>query len=225
LKTLWNRIARAGTSTWNNWPQQAYERPTYRSRLSAVKQHLSDALDLAPEGEITIISLCAGDGRDVIEVASVHPRRCDVAAWLVEADARSVAAGIALARGTGLLKTVRFLQTDATSYATYRDIPRADVVMLCGVWGHVPPEERSALVRACSALCREGGHVIWTRGLRRGIERFEEVRAAFSDRDWSEARATITPDGKWAVATNCLTTSPPPRPQSGSIFHFQTAAG
>jgi len=224
VKTLWNRIARAG-KTWRNWPARAYERPTYRNRLGAVKQHLSESLDQAPEGEVTIISLCAGDGRDVIDVASVHPRRRDVAAWLVEADARSVAAGITLARGKGLHKAVRFLPADATSYATYRDIPGADVVLLCGVWGHVPPEDRSAVVKACNALCREGGHVIWTRGLRRGSGRFEEIRAAFSGREWSEVRTTITPDTRWAVATNCLAASPSARPTSGTIFHFQTAAG
>lgn len=225
MKTLWKRIARAGKSTWSNWPQQAYERPSYRSRLGAVEQHLTEALDLAPKGEITIISLCAGDGRDVIDAVGVHPRRRDVAAWLVEADAKLVAAGIALARGTGLQKAVRFLQADATSYATYRDISCADVVMLCGVWGHVPPQERAAVVRACSMLCQKGGHVVWTRGVRLGSGRFDEIRAEFSGREWSEVRTTITPDAKWAVATNCLTASPATRPTSGTIFHFQTAAG
>ena len=224
MKTLWNRIARVGRSTWNNWPQRAYERPSYRRRLEAVQRHLSDVLDRAPDGEVTIISPCAGDGRDVIDVVGAHPRRTDVAAWLVEMDAKSVAAGIALARGAGLQKTVRFLHADATSYATYRDIPGADVVVLCGVWGHVPPGERSEVVSACRALCRVGGHVIWTRGVRLGMERFERIRAAFSGPEWQEVRNSITPDRKWAVATNRLTT-PSQRPTSGAIFHFQTAVG
>ena len=97
--------------------------------------------------------------------------------------------------------------------------------MLCGVWGHVPPEDRSTVVGACRALCREGGHVIWTRGVRHGSGRFEEIRAAFSGPEWREVRTTITPDAKWAVATNRLAAPPSARPESGAIFHFQTAAG
>jgi hypothetical protein len=56
------------------------------------------------------------------------------------------------------------------------------------------------------------------------MERFESIRAAFSGLEWQEVRTTITPDRKWAVATNRLTT-PAQRPTSGAIFHFQTAVG
>ena len=70
-------IVRAGRNTWNNWPQQAYARASYRRRLAAVERHLHESLDLAPAGEVRIVSLCAGDGRDVVDVvgvASATPR-------------------------------------------------------------------------------------------------------------------------------------------------------
>lgn len=56
------------------------------ARLRLVRAQLSDALDHAPAGPVRLLSLCAGQGRDVIGVLSAHPRRDDVSAVLIEAD-------------------------------------------------------------------------------------------------------------------------------------------
>ena len=53
--------------------------------------HLRAELDRAPAGHVRLISLCAGQGRDVIGVLTGHPRRDDVRARLVELDERNVA--------------------------------------------------------------------------------------------------------------------------------------
>src|SRR3970282_1610114 len=86
-------IRRAGRDTWRGWPGRAYERPSYRLRLAAVQQHFAACLGAAPAGPLRIVSMCAGDGRDVVEVVASHPRREDVTAWLVELNGKSVAAG------------------------------------------------------------------------------------------------------------------------------------
>ena len=52
------------------------------------------ALDGAPPGELRVVSMCAGQGRDVIGVLSQHPRRSDVRARLVERDERNVAVAL-----------------------------------------------------------------------------------------------------------------------------------
>jgi hypothetical protein len=218
-------IARAGRSTWNNWPRKAYTRASFQERLAAVERHLGDGLDLAPDGPVRIASMCAGDGRDVLGVVESHPRRGDVVAWLVELDGNSVAAGAVHARRTGLEHRVNFLHADATSFATYRNIAPADVLLVCGVWGHVPLEERASLVRACGMLCRSGGVVIWTRGVRRGTARFEAIRQLFAGPTWEEVCVTITPDAKWAVATHRNMGPASALPVGGQIFQFQTTAG
>ncbi len=61
------------------------------ARLKVVKQHVAAALDRTPAGPIGLLSLCAGQGRDVIETLRDHPRRDDVSAVLVEADPANVA--------------------------------------------------------------------------------------------------------------------------------------
>ena len=218
-------IARAGRNTWSNWPGIAYTRVGYQQRLAAVARHLSESLDLTPAGPVRIASICAGDGRDVVGVVKSHPRRNDVRAWLVELDGNSVATGVAHVRRAGLEHTVNFLHADATSFVTYRNIAPADVLLVCGVWGHVPPEERTSLVHACGVLSKPGGVVIWTRGVRHGTARLEAIRERFAGPAWEEVRVTITPDAKWAVATYRNVGPASAMPTSGQIFHFQTAAG
>jgi hypothetical protein len=218
-------FTRAGRNTWSDWPGKAYTRAGYQQRLAAVERHLDESLLLAPVGPVLIASMCAGDGRDVVGVVQSHPRRSDVIAWLVELNGNSVAAGVAHARRAGLERTVNFLHADATSFATYGNIAPADILLVCGVWGHVPLEERASLVRACGTLCTPGGVVIWTRGVRRGTARFEAIRELFAGPAWEEIRATITPDAKWAVATHRYLGPASAPPTSGQIFHFQTVAG
>jgi hypothetical protein len=176
-----------GPARWNRWPEEAYRKESYRRRLLAVQEHLARCLDVAPHGPLRLISMCAGDGRDVIGVLRSHHRRPDVSAWLVELNRHSAGAGARQAARDGLAATVRFLSEDATAYATYQDIAPADVVLLCGVWGHVPAPERGLLVRAASSLCKPGGMVIWTRGVSRGMtygKRFVLASRAITTGQW-----------------------------------------
>src|SRR5262249_27660144 len=149
-----NWIGHLRPDAWNSWPQSAYKKQRYRHRLCAVQDHFRECLDSAPSGPIRVVSMCAGDGRDVIEVLSSHPRRNDVAAWLVELNAHSVAEGRRRAKNAGLLDRVTFLNKDATDYATYATIAPADILLVCGVWGHVPIHERTALINAIAYLCK-----------------------------------------------------------------------
>src|ERR1700722_12020413 len=68
--------------------------------------------DRAPAGDVRLISLCAGQGRDVIGVLTGHPRRDDVRARLVELDERNVAVARQAVRAAGL-DGVEVLQADA----------------------------------------------------------------------------------------------------------------
>src|SRR3984885_16289505 len=89
-----------------------------RSRVLAlaagerVQGHLRAELERAPAGEVRLISLCAGQGRDVIGVLAGHPRRDDVCARLVELDERNVAVAQQAVRAAGL-DGVEVLQADA----------------------------------------------------------------------------------------------------------------
>jgi hypothetical protein len=148
---------------WVTW-HEAYDDPTsgLSARLALVKQHLAAALDRAPAGPIRLVSLCAGQGRDVIETLPGHPRRDDVTAVLVEADPENVARARSAAAAAGLGR-VEVRRADASLVASFADVLPADVLLLCGIFGNVSRADIERLVFAAAGLCRPGGTVIWTR--------------------------------------------------------------
>ena len=148
---------------WRAWHDQ-YDLPDSRMarRLQAVQEQIRNALDGSPPGPLRAISLCAGQGRDLLEVLADHPRRDDVRARLVELDPRNAAFAEDLARAAGL-DQVEVLRADASITDHYRDMAPADLVLVCGVFGNITDEDIERTVEACSQLCRTGGTVIWTR--------------------------------------------------------------
>ncbi len=88
---------------WVDWHRD-YDDPgsLLTRRLELVQGHMRAELDRAPAGDIRLISLCAGQGRDVIGVLAGHPRRDGVGARLIELDERNVAEARETARAAGL---------------------------------------------------------------------------------------------------------------------------
>ncbi|MBV8527692.1 MAG: SAM-dependent methyltransferase, partial [Candidatus Dormibacteraeota bacterium] len=72
---------------WVTW-HAGYDDPgsPQARRLATVQRLVAAALDAAPPGEIRVITMCAGNGRDLIGVLRTHPRARDVRARLVEID-------------------------------------------------------------------------------------------------------------------------------------------
>jgi hypothetical protein len=140
---------------WREW-HAAYDDPGswMSQRLAAVQEQVGLALSAAPPGPIRVLSLCAGQGRDLLEVLPDHPRRPDVTAVLVELDpalAPSPVSGVSVRVG------------DAGLVSTYADAFPADVLMLCGIFGNVSEADIARTVRAAGGLTAAGGVAIWTR--------------------------------------------------------------
>src|SRR5436190_1604292 len=72
---------------WHEW-HRAYDAPDspLSHRLAVVQRLIRAVLDAAPPGPIRVISMCAGEGRDLLGVLADHPRADDVHARLVELD-------------------------------------------------------------------------------------------------------------------------------------------
>jgi hypothetical protein len=131
-------------------------------RLERVRAHLARAIDEAPPGPITLISLCAGQGHDVLGVLPEHPRRDDVTALLVESDPRNAELARLGAAAAGLGQ-VRVRQADASLVANFADMLPADVLLLAGIFGNVSNADIRRTIAAAPALCADRATVIWTR--------------------------------------------------------------
>ena len=87
------------------------------------------------------MSLCAGQGRDVIPVVAAHPRRADVQARLVELDPRNASLAASAAREAGL-DAVEVVAGDAALTGAFAGAVPAGVVLACGIFGNVESSSR-----------------------------------------------------------------------------------
>ncbi|MGZ4675292.1 MAG: class I SAM-dependent methyltransferase family protein [Acidimicrobiia bacterium] len=193
---------------WVQW-HRPYDDPDsgLSRRLALVQQHVRRALDTSPPGPVRVLSLCAGRGRDVIDVLVDHPRRADVVVTLVELQPDLADAARAGVRAAGLTD-VHVITGDASTTDTFRTAVPADVVLLCGIFGNVSDEDVRDCIGAAPTLCHPGATVIWTRH-RLEPDLTPAIRAWFADAGFDEV-AFGTPDGNaWAgVGAHRLTAAP-----------------
>jgi hypothetical protein len=183
-------------SYWARW-HGAYEDPSssLSARLRAVQSMLGAALDEVPAGteEIRVVSLCAGQGRDVIDVVATHPRGPAVSALLVEQDPALVRFARTRAEAAGVGDRISVIEGDASQSGLYAGAVPADVVLVCGVFGNITAADITRTIDAMSGWCTPGGQVIWTRH-RRPPDRTPDVRADFAAAGFTEM-AFVSPDG------------------------------
>ncbi|MFD6694144.1 methyltransferase domain-containing protein [Micromonospora aurantiaca (nom. illeg.)] len=151
------------TKDWYAWHSD-YDQPesALARRLAEVRQRVSDALDAAPPGPLRALSLCAGQGRDLISVLAAHPRGADVTARLVELDPRNADLARRAAADAGLTG-VEVVTGDASLTDRYADLAPADLVLVCGIFGNISDDDIRETVRHCASLCATGATVLWTR--------------------------------------------------------------
>jgi len=177
--------ARRARKDWVEW-HRAYDvaGSALAVRLGLVQSRLRRALDEAPPGEIRIVSLCAGQGRDVIGAVRDHRRRADVRARLVELDPRNAVVARELADAANL-ECVETITGDASLSDSYIGAAPAHVVLACGVFGNISDSDIRRFVGLVPTLCEPGATVVWTRH-RRPPDLTPEIRNWFSDAGFVE---------------------------------------
>src|SRR5215469_6346511 len=171
---------------WAAWHSE-YDDPdsSLATRLALVQSHLANALTSAPAGPLRLLSLCAGEGRDVFGVLPGHARRSEVRAVLVESDPRNADAARRRANEAGLADAVEVREADASQVTGFADVLPADVLLLCGIFGNVSDEDIHRTATAAAMMCRSGGTVIWTRH-RRDPDLTPHVRTWFAQAGFEE---------------------------------------
>jgi hypothetical protein len=128
-------------------------------RLAMVRDVLDADLD-ARAGTVRLLSLCAGDGRDVLGVLAHRQDANRVVATLVETEPELV--GRAWAAAGAVAASVEVVAADAGRSDTYVGLPTvpADVVLLVGVLGNFSEPDVAATVAAMPALCAPGATLV-----------------------------------------------------------------
>jgi ubiquinone/menaquinone biosynthesis C-methylase UbiE len=206
---------------WVEW-HRGYDDPSssLSARLECVKRRLTQAIDQAPPGPIRLVSLCAGQGHDVIGVLPGHRRRDDVTAVLVESNAHNAELARLRARAAGLSQ-VEIRQADAGQIGNFVDALPADVLLLCGIFGNVSDRDIEHTVGAASAICTTGATVIWTRH-RRPPDLTPAIRAWFTANGFDEVAFDALDTGRMiSVGTHRLVRAPASAMPAGQLFRFQ----
>ncbi|MFJ9678478.1 class I SAM-dependent methyltransferase [Streptomyces sp. NPDC101194] len=203
---------------WKTWHDR-YDLPdsSLARRLRVVAARVRSALDAAPPGPFRVISVCAGQGRDLIEVLAEHPRRDDVRALLVELDPRNTAFALESVRAAGLAQ-VDVVTGDASLTDHYRGMAPADLVLICGVFGNITDEDIERTVATCTQLCASGGTVVWTRN-RAAPDRVPLICDWFEQRGF-ERQWLSGPDAGYGVGAHRFTGEPLPPAEGFSMFDF-----
>ena len=206
---------------WVSW-HRGYDdlESSLARRLVAVQHGIVRALeDLAP-GPIRVLSLCAGDGRDLVPVVAGHARRSDVDAVLVEQDARLATGARQRISDDGLASQVAVRQGDAGDVAAFDDVISVGLLMLCGIFGNISDADIATTVHATPQLVAPGGFVIWTRGSFEP-DRREQIRAWFRECGCDEISYEAEPNGYGVgVVQRPMSTTTPLEPPTGRLFTF-----
>jgi hypothetical protein len=200
---------------WAAWHDD-YDSPESElsRRLAIVQGRIRDALDAQPPGPVRILSMCAGQGRDLIGVLDGHPRRDDVRARLVELDPRNVA----VAKETAPAG-VEVVAGDAALTAAYDGLVPVDIALVCGVFGNVSDDDIRHTVRQLPMLCRPGATVVWTRHVE-PPDLTPAIRGWFAESGFEEV-AFDTETGAWfGVGTHRFAGEPQPYRPDVRLFKF-----
>lgn len=205
-------------------------------RLLVVQDLIGSALDEAPPGPVRVISMCAGQGRDVIGVARRHRRGRDLAGVLVEADPRNAAAAGAAIAQAGL-DGLTVEQADAGDSSVYAGAVPADLLVACGIFGNVTDEDVRRTIGFLPALCAPGAWVFWTRRPRgpqgpkgpkgplgpqgpKGDAKLVAIQDWFAGAGFRPHALIVPPGDLFGVGAARLTAPPPPWRPGEKLFTF-----
>jgi hypothetical protein len=192
-------------SEWVEWHRGYQPGSQLARRLGVVQDMIRTALDGCAPGPVRVVSMCAGDGRDLLGVLEDHPRRGDVVARLVELDTDLAAHG--RRRAASLSPNIDVVNGDASITSAYAGVVPADILLVCGVFGNVSDEDIERTVSRLPTLCAPGATVIWTRGTF-APDVTPVVRAWFEGAGFSELAFVAIPDTTAAIGAARLTAPP-----------------
>ena len=209
-----------GMSTdWQAWhaPYADPDSDLSRRRRS-VQRQITQWLDERDDDRLRVVSACAGDGRDLLEVLAARPDRERVTATLLELDEGLARAAEKYAAAHDLAVDVR--RGDAGTTDSYAGAVPADLVQMCGVFGNVTDDDLRATIAALPQLCTPGATVIWTRGRFATGDLTGEIRAWFGDEGFEEVAFDAPWDAKYRVGTHRLVAVPRPLVPGQTFFRF-----
>lgn len=202
---------------WQAWyGQYDDENSSLSRRLRVVQQRLDDLVSGEPPVR-RALSLCAGDGRDILPVVARLPNARRPELLLVEIDPTLAAAAERRAVDFGVAATV--IVGDAGLAKTWQHVGPVDLLMLCGIFGNISETGIRATISASRGMLTRGGSVIWTRGRFADQDLRPQIREWFEEEGFTESAFDSEPTG-YGVGVHRITSQLPVTPVPDRLFSF-----
>jgi hypothetical protein len=208
-------------SHWVRWHRMYdIDHSPLQVRVAIVQRHIRLVLDAAPaDARLRILSLCAGQGRDVVGALFDHPHRSLVRARLVELDPVLAADARRSVAAAGLTD-VEVVTGDASITDCAAAAVPADLLLACGIFGNVSHDDIRHAIASFACLCAPRATVIWTRH-RRDPDLTPQVRKWFIASGFEEVAFEAPDDaGLVGVGVNRLAVAPAPFVTGLRLFTF-----
>ena len=177
---------------WVSWHADYEDSSSLLSeRLRLIQRHIADWLDASAPADVTVLSSCAGDGRDLLGVLEGRSDANRVTATLIEADARNASRATGHVRRLGL-RNIEVRRADAGTSNAYVGAVPADLVLLCGIFGNIADTDVHRTIAAIPQLCNEDAVVMWTRH-RQAPDLTPRIRGWFHEHGFEEEHF-VAPD-------------------------------
>ena len=158
-------------------------------RLRQVQAWLREELDRR-SGPLKVLSVCAGDGRDIIDVLAERDDASPVETVLLEAHP-AIAERARQRAAAARLQALTVRTCDAADTTSYAGAVPADVVLLVGIFGNISRTDLSRTIAAAPQFCSPGATLLWSRGRDQddlnGEVRAEFTAAGFIELDYAAA--------------------------------------
>ncbi len=203
---------------WRAWHDD-YENPDsgLAQRLVLVREQIRAALGRLPPGPIKAVSMCAGQGHDLIGALEGHERRGDVTARLVELDEHNARVHVMPCKRLGSAGCRS--SPGIVAHRLLRGRDPADLVLVCGVFGNISAEDIQRTIAALPQLCAADATVIWTRH-RLPPDITPTIRRWFADSGFREVAFEVDQSALLAVGVQRLTGAPDTPREGERLFDF-----
>lgn len=206
---------------WDSWHDR-YSDPSsmLSERLRLVQRRIADWLDSTAPAPVRVLSSCAGDGRDLLEVLSGRTDAHRVTATLIDASVANTTRAREHIDRLGL-DGIDVRCADAGESNAYVGAVPADLVMLCGIFGNLADEDVARTIATAPQLCSRDATVIWTRS-RRDPDPMPGILECFRKHAFTEERLDVPSHSIHTVGVHRFDGTPTSLVSGQRLFTFIT---